>query len=647
MSIDQLRRLAVAALVAAGAMLTPGGAPVYASAIPHVRGTATVPVYSYANAIRESIQVRTTMDNDGDGVPDRIAVDLVRPREAAAAHVRVPVIMEASPYYACCGRGNESEKKTYDANGVISKVPLFYDNYFVPRGYAFVAVDLPGTARSTGCEDVGGREEVLGAKAVIDWLNGRAPATHADGSPAVATWTTGKVGMIGKSWDGTVANAVAATGVPGLATIVPISAISSWYDYARFNGMIRSEKYLEFLQGGVTGRPAAACAATVRRLNADSAERTGDYNAFWAGRDVRPYASRVHASVFVVHGLNDVNVTTDQFARWWNRLAAAHVPRKIWLSQAAHVDPFDLRRAAWVDTLHRWFDFYLQGLPNGIDREPQATIQTAPGTWMNQPTWPAPGAHQVRMTLGNGDGRTGTLNGSPAGGKRVWKDNQDLEGDNEVVRPNAQVPGRVVFLSRPLTAAIRLSGIPQVSLRVSVDKPTTQLTARLVDYGRAARVNYLGAEEGIKTLTTQSCWGSSTTADDACYRNTAEDVVTGEFAILTRGWQDAAHRSSLRFRTPLVPGRWYTITVPMQPTDQIVRKGHVLGLVLQQSDTDYAVPPPSAATVRLDLAGSRLILPLAGPAGLPPAATMAPVVSTASPAARSLAPRAGTSPPMP
>lgn len=37
--------------------------------------------------------------------------------------------------------------------------------------------------------------------------------------------------MIGKSWDGTIANGVAATGVKGLKTIVPIAAISSWYDY--------------------------------------------------------------------------------------------------------------------------------------------------------------------------------------------------------------------------------------------------------------------------------------------------------------------------------------------------------------------------------------------------------------------------------
>lgn len=199
--------------------------------------------------------MQTPLDNDGDGVPDRIAVDIVRPREAAARHLRVPVILEGSPYYACCGRGNEGERKAYDADGTIAKEPLFYDNYFVPRGYAFVAADLAGTSRSTGCMDVGGREEVLGAEAVIDWLNGRARATYADGTPAVATgWTNGRTGMIGKSWDGSVANGVAATGVEGLETIVPISAISSWYDYERFNGVLRAPDYPEFLAGYVDGR---------------------------------------------------------------------------------------------------------------------------------------------------------------------------------------------------------------------------------------------------------------------------------------------------------------------------------------------------------------------------------------------------------
>ena len=47
--------------------------------------------------------------------------------------------MDASPYYSCCGRGNESQLKTYDSAGNAVQFPLFYDNYFVPRGYAVVA----------------------------------------------------------------------------------------------------------------------------------------------------------------------------------------------------------------------------------------------------------------------------------------------------------------------------------------------------------------------------------------------------------------------------------------------------------------------------------------------------------------------------
>ncbi|WP_163572475.1 CocE/NonD family hydrolase [Fodinicola feengrottensis] len=204
--------------------------------LPYVHGTSTEPVYSYQNAIRESVWVQTPNDSDKDGKPDRVRVDIVRPREAASTGVKVPVILEASPYYSCCGRGNESQLKGYAADGTVNAMPLYYDNYFVPRGYAFAAVDLSGTNKSQGCPDVGGPAEVGSAKAVVDWLNGRALGFNADGSPAKATWTTGKTGMIGKSWDGSIANGVAATGVPGLETIVPISSISSWYDYQRFGG---------------------------------------------------------------------------------------------------------------------------------------------------------------------------------------------------------------------------------------------------------------------------------------------------------------------------------------------------------------------------------------------------------------------------
>jgi X-Pro dipeptidyl-peptidase len=607
-------------------MASPAHAAGPAPATRFVSGTQTVPAYSYQDAIRESISVQTPLDSDHDGVPDRVMVDLVRPREAAAAGVKVPVIMEASPYYQCCGRGNESEIKQYAADGTVTSMPLFYDNYFVPRGYAFAAVDLTGTARSLGCGDVGGPAEVQGAKAVIDWLNGRARGFHSDGTPAVANWTTGKVGMIGKSWDASIANGVAATGVQGLTTIVPIAGISSWYDYSRFNGVVRFFGHVDFLGNLVGGRPAVCGGVTAAQQTA-SDDSTGDLNAFWAERNYRPSAGNVHASVFLVHGLNDLNVTTNQFASWWSLLAARGVPRHIWLSQEGHVDPFDFRRADWVTELHRWFDYWLQGLQNGIMTEPQAQVERADGTWVTQASWPAPGTTAQRLFLGDGDGGTGTLTSRPGHGTRTLSDDFAQSESDAVADPNVVRPHRLAFLSGAFNKPARLSGAASVTLRFQVDRPATEVSARLVDYGSQTRVDYASAESGIATLDTESCWGESTATDDACYLDTQEVFTTGDTDVLARGWLDAAHSQSLTQRTPLVPGRWYTITVPLAPNDATIAAGHVLGLIITLSDNEFTSPSPTEATATIDLSASSLTLPLATPVGLTEVAA-APVVHT-------------------
>ncbi|MGB3444126.1 MAG: Xaa-Pro dipeptidyl-peptidase [Actinophytocola sp.] len=630
---SRLAVLVAAVIGLAGVVISPSAA-VAAPRPPHVKGTETVPVYDYADAVRESVWVTTRLDNDGDGAPDKVVVDIVRPREAAAG--RVPVVMDASPYYQCCGRGNESELKEYAADGTVTKFPLFYDNYFVPRGYAFAAVDFNGTSRSTGCGDVGGREEIEGAKAVIDWLNGRAKAAYADGTPARATWSTGKVGMIGKSWDGSVANGVAATGVDGLETIVPISAISSWYDYYRDNGALYTiDGGPAWLSGYVNGRPEEVCRPVREALYEGSANATGDYNSFWAERNFVPDAGKVKASVFIAHGINDQNVETKHFAQWWDALARHHVPRKIWLGQEGHVDPFDFRRAEWARTLHRWFDYWLQDLDNGIMREPMATIERAPDVWVDERTWPARGAFTLPVSLGAGDGTTGTLGLTPGrpGAEVSTVDNPALRERTAVANPNTAVAGRAVFLSAPLPRDLRISGTATVSLRVKVDRPNTEISARLVDYGTATRINYQGAKEGIVNLTTESCYGASTPADDACYLDTAKDVVTADAAVMTRGWVDAAHRDSLTSPTPLLPDRWYTVNFDLNAHDVVLPAGRVLGLVLTLSDTQYTVPTSTGATVRIDLGRSRLGLPVSLAPGATALAdvTVAPRVSAPEP----------------
>src|SRR5690606_33165105 len=94
---------------------------------------------------------------------------------------------------------------------------VVYDQLSVDASrYAQVRAHSVGTGRSSGCPTVGDMAETLAAKAVIDWLNGRARAFYDDGREARADWSNGKVGMTGTSYDGTLPIMVATTGVEGL-----------------------------------------------------------------------------------------------------------------------------------------------------------------------------------------------------------------------------------------------------------------------------------------------------------------------------------------------------------------------------------------------------------------------------------------------
>ncbi len=576
-----------------------GAGPAATSSVPEHIDTATKstqPVYDYDAAIRESVYVDTTMDTDSDGKDDVIAVDIVRPVETALAGVKIPVIMDASPYYSCCGRGNESEKKTYDANGVIQKMPLYYDNYFVPRGYAVIGVDIVGTGRSTGCGDVGGKDEIDSVVDVIDWLNGRNTAHTADGRQVKATWTTGSVGMIGKSYDGTLANGVAATGVKGLKTIVPISAISSWYDYTRSGGVPYSDDYMPWL-GGYVGHDSPACEAVRGELGDNDDDETGDYTAFWSERDYLKDAGKVKASVFMTHGLSDYNVQTNHFSQWWTALSKNNVPRKLWLGLEDHVDPFEFRRDAWVDELHKWFDYWLQGLQNGVMKEPMATIETAPDVWRNYQTWPAVN-RPISVPLS-----AGKL-GAQGKGSVTITDDPDLTEDDIVADPTTVIAGRQMFLSAPLPVPIRISGTSSVTLKLKSDSSTTPVTARLIEYGDAQRYT------GVRRTDVSSCEGASTDYDDSCYYTVEKLTAQSDHGIVSRGWIDAAHSKSLSKPTPLTPGQWTTVTVPLRAQDEVIPKGRILGLAITLSDTEWTSPNDTGATIDIDLAGSKLNLPV-------------------------------------
>ncbi|MFF9281249.1 Xaa-Pro dipeptidyl-peptidase [Streptomyces griseosporeus] len=602
------RTLATAAAVALpAALLTPAAA--------HGTPRESRPVYSYENAVREAVWVDTGLDGDGDGRTDRVAADIVRPREAARQGRKVPVIMDASPYYSCCGRGNESQKKTYDADGNVVQTPLFYDNFFVPRGYAFVGVDLAGTNRSDGCVDVGGRSDIQSAKAVIDWLNGRARAytTRTGTTPATAGWTNGRTGMIGKSWDGTIANGVAATGVKGLETIVPISAISSWYDYYFQQGAPLYDSGPDWLSDYVESPDARAKCAAVQHKLAEGAPRTGDWTPLWTERDYVKDAAKVRASVFLVHGMQDLNVRTKHLGQWWDALARHHVQRKIWLSQTGHVDPFDFRRTAWVETLHRWFDHELLGYDNGIDREPMADIERHPDQWVTSPVWPPSGTRTTTLRPAPGpQAGVGTLGLARRTGTETFTDDPRHGETDWAAHIDQPTPDKAGFTTAPLTRPLRLSGTSKVTVTATPTTATAHLSAVLVDLGPDTVRDYADAAEGITTLTDRTCWGASTTGDSACFKETRAKTADVGFTVVSRGWGDLGNHASDRRGEPLTPGTPYTLTLSLAATDHVIPAGHRLALIVAGTDKDLIDPPSTTPALTLDLSRTVARLPLVG-----------------------------------
>ncbi|MFC0624231.1 CocE/NonD family hydrolase [Kribbella deserti] len=591
-----------ASLTATARPATPTAPATDTAGKPFVQGTQTVAAYDYDNAIRERIEVEVpNTDADANGKTDRVTVDLIRPGEAAQAGIDVPVIIQASPYYA-------RDPKTYfDANGTRQVFGSWLDNYFVPRGYAVAFVDMPGTFRSTGCSDVGADFEVLGTKAVVDWLNNRGKAYTPTGAIARPDWSTGKTGMIGVSWNGTIANSVASTGVRGLETIVPIAAISSWYDYTRGHGVPFYDEYMGFLHDYVSNDASPRCVEMTNEIEQDSDTRTGSYSRWWDPRNYNLDAGKVRSSVYVVHGLGDENVKTRHFGEWWDELARHNVPRKIFLHQGVHLDGFSFRDE-WVKRLHPWFDYWLQGLKNDVMKTPQATIQRENGTFVDEPKWPAVGVRQTKLNLSKAAGSQpgglsiGTGNSTPVSFTGTDKESTDAA----VLDPTVVKPERAVFLSNELSQAVRVSGTAKVTVRVKVNKVASGIKARLVDYGTATRFANVS-----NVPDTRVCWGDGNTADTGCYPETRITKSTSDVSVVVRTLADIGHYKSLNRKESLQSGKWYELTFELNADDVVFAAGHRLGLVLTVEPDNPSVPF-TGATVTLDPSKSSLTLPLTG-----------------------------------
>ena len=549
---------------------------------------------------REELWVETEFDTDGDGKPDRVHVAVVRPLQTETEGLKVPVVYESSPYFS--GTGATGVEYRWNVRHDVGSVPPERTlpppigtrirpgisnsqvDAWVPRGFAVVHSEAPGTGLSQGCPTVGGPPEALAPKAVIDWLNGRARGfTSADGSEEVAApWSTGKVGMTGTSYNGTIPFAAATTGVEGLEAIIPVAPNTSYYRYYRSNGLVRHPggwlgEDIDFLYDFInSGDPAQReyCNRTIRdgEMAAGRDRVTGDYNEFWAGRDFQNEIDGVKAATLMSHAFNDWNVMPEHSVVVYEALKAKGVPVQAYFHQGGHGGPPPM------ELMNRWFTRYLYGIENGVENDPRAWIvredaeRTDPTPY---PDYPNPDASPVTLRPMAGGIQMGALGlgVSPGQGTETLVDNFSFSG--ATLAQSEWTNHRLLYATPELVEAVHLSGTPRTTIRLASSRPAANLSVWLVS---------LPWTEGR--------------------------VPRG--GLITRGWADPQNHRSLTHGEPLVPGQFYELTFNLQPDDQIIPAGQKIGLMILSSDREFTLWPPPGTELTLDLDLTSIELPVVG-----------------------------------
>lgn len=552
--------------------------------------------------IRHDLWVETEFDSDMDGKLDRMHVAVTRPRQTETEGLKLPIIYGTSPYYAGTAGlgegvfwdvrhelGEPGIPRTHPEVTRVGERPIISNSMiatWVPRGYIVVHSSSPGTGFSDGAPTVGGKNESLAPKAVIDWLCGRAKgySERRGGDPVKAHWSTGKVGMTGTSYNGTLPLAAATTGVKGLKAIIPIAPNTSYYHYYRSNGLVRSpggylgediDVLYDFIHSGDPANRARNNQRVRDTEMKNGMDRlSGDYNEFWAGRDYLNQMGPMKAALLMSHGFNDWNVMPEHSYRIYDKAREMGLPVQIFYHQNGHGGPPPL------SMMNRWFTHFLHGIDNGVEEEPKAWI-VREGDKMDQPTpypdYPNPKASDLSLYLTKGAPERGGLGPEGPGnqGTETLVDNYSFSGSSlaqaEITRH------RLIYVTPPLAEEVHISGVPKIKIRLASSKPVANLSVYLVSLP----------------------WNDRRNAK-----------ITDN--LITRGWADPQNHDSLTRGEPLVPGKFYDLEFELNPDDQIIPPGQQIGLLIFSSDREFTLWPRPGTELTVDLDHTQLILPVVG-----------------------------------
>jgi predicted acyl esterase len=236
------------------------------------------------------------------------------------------------------------------------------ETQLVPQGYAALTFDARGHGQSEGLVSIDGPREIHDVRELFDWLAAR-PGVDAH-----------RIGAFGFSYGGGAIWRATAEGVP-FAAIEPAIAWTDLYSALMPQDLARSGVLLGFWQS-IQARAAPGLEAIVN--DAVAGRNLAAIHAFADGRSVRRLLGSIRTPTFLMQGRRDFAFDLEHALTAYSRLKA---PKRLYVADFGHPPAGNPpgEAAHVLPEAREWFDRYLKGLPNGIDR--RAPIEVAPDPW--------------------------------------------------------------------------------------------------------------------------------------------------------------------------------------------------------------------------------------------------------------------------
>lgn len=621
----------------------------------------SLPTFDTNDLIRESVWVETSVDTDNDGQLDLVQVDIVRPK----SETPLPVLFTASPYYQGLNV-KENDAKIHSVNVPLQRkeptqidkndvtyqglsastakprevaghatetevsftaeagLPVDLNQYFLSRGFAIAYSAGVGTRHADGMQDTGSPEQVESMKNVVEWLAGNRVAftNRYDNIAITADWSSHKIAMTGRSYLGTLATAVATTGVEGLETVVSEAAISNWYQYYRDNGLVVAP-------GGFPGEDMDVLAELVYTRMKDPADwwRTrsqwqafqsetahlmardnGNYDRYWDSRNYLNHVQNIKIDMLMVHGLNDWNVKPRQVYQLWSALKQNNHVKKIYLHQGEHININNNRSLDFSDQINLWFSEKLLGLHvDATTALPTVTWQdnTNPEAWHALEDWgigEKVSYHFADKKLSRSSQSAGEAS------FRDWLPEEQFNhyGKHFNAWRQAIISGKIpetaqIFKTEALSTAQTIDGEITLNLRVKSSKNVGLLSAMIVDYGTD---QYLKVSPTPQEGTVDRGRNFSPT------RLMAFEMTKANQKMVTLGHINLQNRTNAWQTDDLQADEFVNVSLTLQPTHYQMRSGHQLGVVLYATDFEMTVRGNQDIVYTIDLANSQIDLPI-------------------------------------